>query len=83
MPNYFEAYNNLGAIFKDSGNLKKAIESCEKAIKIKPEYVEAYNNLGIALREIGKTNEAIENYQEAMYIEYLFKIEKLSNKYIE
>ena len=37
-PNYTPAHNNLGAIFKQLGELEKAKECYEKAIEINPNY---------------------------------------------
>ncbi len=40
-----------------NGNLKKAVESAEKAILYNPDYVDARNDLGIALLRLGKRTE--------------------------
>jgi tetratricopeptide (TPR) repeat protein len=37
-----------------NGNLKKAVESAQKALAINPDYVDARNDLGIALLRLGK-----------------------------
>ena len=52
-PDFPEAYNNLGTLFKQKGELDRALESCEKAIEIKPGFAEAYNNLGTLLKDKG------------------------------
>ena len=39
-------YYNLGVVYKDQGNLTKAIQLWEKAIELKPDYASAYVNLG-------------------------------------
>lgn len=41
------AYNNIGCIYGDAGNISKAIESFEKAIALRPDYTQAQNNLKI------------------------------------
>ena len=33
-PDYAIAYSNLGAVFKELGNFKESIKTCEKAIEI-------------------------------------------------
>ena len=53
-PDYAEAYNNLGIVLKDLGDLEAAIINYEKAIEIKPNYAEAYNSKGVALKEKGE-----------------------------
>ena len=45
-PDHAEAHNNLGNVFKDTGQLDAAINSYEKAILINPDYIEAHYNLG-------------------------------------
>ena len=44
-PDYAEAFNNLGNIYKEMGNIDKSLELYQKALLIKPEYLEAQNNL--------------------------------------
>ena len=46
-PNYLDAYNNLGNIYKDLGRINEAIDSYEWAISYGPEYVIAYINLAL------------------------------------
>ena len=48
-PKNTQAYNNIGNIYQDEGNLNKAIEAYNKAISIQPEYVDPYYNKGICL----------------------------------
>ena len=45
-PNYVDAHNNLGVIFKGLGENQRAKECFEKAIKINPNFADALNNLG-------------------------------------
>ena len=44
-----EAYNNLGHVLKNIGDLKGAVENFSRAIKIDPQSKESYFNLGVAL----------------------------------
>ena len=41
-----EVHNNLGLINLNSNNFKEAIDSFEKAIRLKPEFSIAFANLG-------------------------------------
>ena len=68
MPDFFEAYNNMGNAFKAQGELDKAIGAYNKALAIKPDYADGYYNLGTALSEQRKLKEAIEAYKRALAI---------------
>jgi len=61
-PKYSKAHNNLGAAWGLKGELDKAVESFEAAIRSDPKYSEAYNNLGAVLETKGDLDRAIENY---------------------
>ncbi|MFN8008463.1 MAG: tetratricopeptide repeat protein [Terriglobia bacterium] len=50
------------------GNLLKAIELLQKAIKEAPNFLEAYNNLGAQYQKLREWNQAIEAYQHAIAI---------------
>ena len=54
---------------RNKGNLPAAIESCRKALEIKPDYLDAYNTLGGVLQDQGELNSAIECYQTALKID--------------
>ena len=76
-PDYSEAYNNLGNVFKVQKKLQQALVCFEKAIKLNPDYSEAYNNLGIVFFENKQIESAIlfckkaislnPNYSEAYF----------------
>ena len=53
-PNYAEAHNNLGTVFKKLAESRKAISCYEKSIKIKPNLADAHFNLGIVFSEFSK-----------------------------
>ena len=44
-PDYVGAYNNLGQVFQDLGNLDEALASYHKAVAINPNFYEAERNL--------------------------------------
>jgi hypothetical protein len=60
------AYNNLGAVFLETGRVPEAIEAYQKALQLNSHSVEAHNNLGLALYQEGRTSEAIGQYEQAL-----------------
>ena len=60
------AYNNLGVLYKDLGEIEKAKHFYEKALEINPKFSDAYNNLGVVLTSLGKSQEAIDKYCTAL-----------------
>ena len=50
---------NLGAIYKDLGNLNQALASTLKSIKLKPDNATAYINLGSIYKESGNLDQAL------------------------
>jgi superkiller protein 3 len=67
-PAYVEAYNNLGIIYQEAGDLDRALQVYRKATEINPQYEKAYNNLGILLLLKGRLEEATEAFQKALTI---------------
>ncbi|HIF19238.1 MAG TPA: sulfotransferase family protein, partial [Gammaproteobacteria bacterium] len=67
-PDYAEAHNNLGNIFKELGQLDAAVKSYEKVIAISPDYPEAHYNLGNTLRQLGQLETAIKSYEKVIAI---------------
>jgi len=67
-PNAFLAYNNLGLILSDKGQVGAAIADFQKALEINPDFIEAHNNLGNALLKAGQINEALEHFNKAVAI---------------
>ena len=65
-PNYAQAYYNLGTVFIDLGQIKKAQLYTKKAIELNPCYSEAYYNLGNILKDLGKSKEAEKAYKIAI-----------------
>ena len=49
-PDCEEAYNNMGNVLTEMGELEPAIQCYRKAVEIKPDYAEAHSNLGIVLK---------------------------------
>jgi len=65
-PNYAEAHNSLGNLFKVKGALDKARLSYERALALKPDNAEAHSNLGAILQAEGKPDDAMTCYQRAL-----------------
>ena len=65
-PNYVNAHNNLGIIFKELGEYQKAKSCFEKAIEIDPNYIDAYNNLGFIFKDLGDFQKAKSCYEKAI-----------------
>ena len=60
-PNFSEAYNNLGIVFKRFGKVQKAISCYKKTIQLQTNHADAHNNLGVVFKELGEIQEAISN----------------------
>ena len=67
-PNSVFLYNIQGTINARLQQYEAAIDSYQKAIKIKPDYADAYNNLGNVLRDKGDLEGAINSYEQALKI---------------
>jgi tetratricopeptide (TPR) repeat protein len=52
-PDFPEAHNNLGNAYSEQGEIDKAIEHYQIALKLKPDYSDAHYNLGIAYQKKG------------------------------
>ena len=61
-------HNNLGFIYKQTGELDEAEAAYRKAIDLDPELVEAYNNLGQVYKERKELEKALGLYQKAIAI---------------
>ena len=57
---------NIGIAYRTLGELEKADEAIEKAIKINPKNPYAYNQAGIIKREQGEFSESMSMYQKAL-----------------
>lgn len=60
------AYNNLGNLLKEKGDLKGAKKAYETILKIDPSFVIGYYNLGMTLKAMGLFKEAIAAYVKAI-----------------
>jgi tetratricopeptide (TPR) repeat protein len=65
-PNSGAAQAYLGYALFASGDVNRAIQHYEIAIRLKPDFSEPYNNLGVALASQGRHREALPVYLEAI-----------------
>ena len=83
-PNYCEAYNNLGNVYKAKNNIKHALICYKKAITINLNYAEAHFNLGNIFKEQNKMEEAIKCFNKAILLKpnYIEAIINLANTFL-
>ena len=65
-PASWMAYNNLGTVLDEKGQIDEAMRQYQAALRLKPDYAEAHFNLGNALSRKGQMDEAIRQFQEAL-----------------
>jgi len=68
-PGCWMAYNNLGVIQFENGNVEDAIGKYQQSLGLHPDYPEAHYNLGSALLQKGDADEAIRHCEEALKIQ--------------
>ncbi|NOZ93380.1 MAG: tetratricopeptide repeat protein, partial [Acidobacteria bacterium] len=66
LPDFYEAWMNLGRIAFAQQDWKAAIPYLEKALKLKPDLYAALYDLGVAYTETGKLSEATEAFRRAV-----------------
>src|SRR5207302_2755636 len=68
-PDCWMAYNNLGVVQFEKGNIEDAIDKYQESLRLHPDYPEAHYNLGSALLQQGYADEAIRQCEEALKIQ--------------
>jgi tetratricopeptide (TPR) repeat protein len=63
------AYNNLGNLLKDEGDLTNAEKAYKAALKIDPNFAVGHYNLGMTLKAGGNLVDAIAYYRQAIKID--------------
>jgi tetratricopeptide (TPR) repeat protein len=64
--NNYVIHNNYGCFLDENGQLDKAIQNYNEALRIKPDYVAALINLGVALKKKGEIAEATEKWEKVL-----------------
>jgi protein O-GlcNAc transferase len=64
-PDHAVALNNLGNIFKQKGDLQRALSCYQRAIGARPTMADAHNNKGFALWDLDRLAEASESFAVA------------------
>jgi protein O-GlcNAc transferase len=65
-PHHSFAWKVLGAIFKQTDQLLKALTASQTVVSIEPQDAEAHNNLAVILQELGRSKEAETSYKKAI-----------------
>ena len=60
------AWNNLGNVLLERGEVKEAIEHYQKALGIKPDFADAHFDLAVAFNEIGQLQAAVEQFHAGL-----------------
>ncbi|WP_017717026.1 glycosyltransferase [Kamptonema formosum] len=63
------AYNNLGSLLLETGDLTGAISAFGTAVRAEPNFALGHFNLGIALKQKGRLKEAIDSYRQAIALD--------------
>lgn len=61
-------YINMGSVYLDIGDIRKAGEYIKQAVDPIPETISVFNNYAIELRKIGEFEEAIKQYNKCLSI---------------
>lgn len=62
-PQYCDAMDNVGRLFRRKGDIKQAITWYNRSIAVKPDNVVAHQNLAVAYRFLGDADRALSEYQ--------------------
>ena len=62
-PSYYQAFCNMGSVYRSLGRYSESRSSYLKAIQIKPEDAISHYNLANVLRILGNIEESIKHYE--------------------
>ncbi len=65
-PGHVDALNNRANALRQLGRLQEALESYDKALRLKPDYFELLYNRGVLLRQMKRPDAALANYDAAL-----------------
>lgn len=63
-PNFAMAYNNLGVIYTEQGDISQAIAMFEKAVKLLADQYQIHGNLGYLYYKQGENRDALAHFKE-------------------
>lgn len=62
------AYNNRGVALRSSGDVDRAMEDYDRALRLLPDYYVALNNRGVALMGKGEPDRAVVDFDRAIQL---------------
>ena len=65
-----EKHFKKGFVYQDQGNLDKALEEYQKALKLNPNYVKVYTNVGTIYLERKDYDQAIQQFKKVIELNY-------------
>jgi tetratricopeptide (TPR) repeat protein len=68
-PTLAQAWQNLGLVLFDAGNLPDSLDCLERAVALAPDVVEAHVNLGNVLQKLRRPEAAVECYRRALELD--------------
>jgi tetratricopeptide (TPR) repeat protein len=69
LPDSARLYSGRAAVWRELGELDKALEDCNKAIRLEPRSAEYLNNRGFMLTEMGEFDKAIKDFDGAIALD--------------
>ena len=60
-----QAYNNLGNISREMGDLDRAVEYYQLALRYDGDYATAHHNLGVVYKQKGDIHKSVEHLKQA------------------
>lgn len=68
-PDYADAYQALGHVYSQEGNVEKAVAAYEKAVTLDPTFKASFNNLGIGYLQLGNFDKARSSFERAITLD--------------
>ena len=71
-PSHLDAYNSLGIVYAELGDLNQALFNVKKVLELNSNFVSAHNNLGLIYKKFEHFNEAETSFKKAIEIDFKF-----------
>ena len=68
-PRHAMAWDLLGSIAMDRGDLPRAVEAWDRCLQSQPNQAATWTNLGVALRSLGRPEDAVRCYDRALALQ--------------